>query len=67
LQHSNRLVDAVVEGTRMLTDAPQEPPGILMVIGETRDVGSEGRSREALLGIAIRQRCCSMGVDMSAS
>ena len=61
---SNRLVDAVVEGTRMLTTRPKNRRRILIVIGETRDVGSEGRSREALLGLQFAN-VLFYGVDMS--
>ena len=61
---SNRLIDAVVEGTRMLTTRPKNRRRILMVIGETRDVGSKGRSREALLGLQFAN-VLFYGVDMS--
>ena len=61
---SNRLVDAVVEGTRMLSTRPKSRRRILIAIGETRDVGSEGRSREALLGLQFAN-VLFYGVDMS--
>src|SRR5450432_3473329 len=46
---SNRMVDAVNEGTRMLRSRPRERRRIILLIGETRDLGSETRLREALL------------------
>jgi VWFA-related protein len=48
---SNRLVDAVMDGTRMLRSRPKERRRIMLLIGETRDLGSEGRAREALIGL----------------
>ena len=61
---SNRLVDAVVEGTRMLSTRPKNRRRILITVGETRDLGSEGRSREALLGLQFAN-VLFYGVDMS--
>jgi VWFA-related protein len=61
---SNRLVDAVVEGTRMLSTRPKNRRRILITIGETRDLGSEGRSREALMGLQFAN-ILFYGVDMS--
>jgi VWFA-related protein len=61
---SNRLIDAVVEGTRMLSTRPKNRRRILMAIGETRDLGSEGRSRETLLGLQFAN-VLFYGVDMS--
>jgi len=61
---SNRLIDAVVEGTRMLATRPKSRRRILIAIGETRDVGSEGRSRETLLGLQFAN-VLFYGVDMS--
>jgi len=46
---SNRMVDAVNEGTRMLRTRPTDRRRIMLLIGETRDTGSETRLREALL------------------
>ncbi len=48
----------------MLSTRPKNRRRILMVIGETRDVGSEGRSREALLGLQFAN-VLFYGVDMS--
>jgi len=61
---SNRLVDAVVEGTRMLRSRPPNRRRILIAIGETRDLGSESRTREALLGLQFAN-VVFYGVDMS--
>jgi len=38
---SNRMVDSVFEATRMLRRRPQNRRRILLLIGETRDLGSE--------------------------
>jgi VWFA-related protein len=61
---SNRLVDAVVEGTRMLRNRPKNRRRIMLAIGETRDIGSENRTREALIGLQI-QNIEFYAVDMS--
>lgn len=61
---SNRLIDAVVEGTRMLRNRPKNRRRIILAIGETRDIGSEGRAREALIGLQI-QNIAFYSVDMS--
>lgn len=49
---SNRMIDAVMEGTRLLRSRPSNRRRIMLLIGETRDLGSETRAREALLGLA---------------
>lgn len=61
---SNRLIDAVVEGTRMLNSRPKNRRRIMLAIGETRDLGSESRAREALLGLNLAN-VMFYGVDMS--
>ena len=61
---SNRLIDAVVEGTRMLRNRPKNRRRIMLAIGETRDIGSESRAREALIGLQI-QNIEFYSVDMS--
>src|SRR5580704_9688142 len=61
---SNRLIDAVVDGTRMLATRPKDRRRILMVIGETRDLGSESRAREALIGLQLNN-IIFYSVDMS--
>ncbi len=61
---SNRMIDAVVEGTRMLRNRPKNRRRIILAIGETRDIGSENRVREALIGLQI-QNIAFYSVDMS--
>jgi len=61
---SNRLIDAVVEGTRLLRNRPKNRRRIMLAIGETRDIGSENRAREALIGLQI-QNIEFYSVDMS--
>jgi VWFA-related protein len=61
---SNRLIDAVVEGTRMLSSRPKNRRRIMLAIGETRDLGSESRAREALIGLQVNN-VIFYGVDMS--
>ncbi|HUP02452.1 MAG TPA: VWA domain-containing protein [Bryobacteraceae bacterium] len=48
---SNRMIDAVMDGTRLLASQPPERRRIMLLIGETRDLGSEGKAREALIGL----------------
>ncbi len=62
--NSNRLVDAVVEGARMLSHRPQNRRRILLLVGETRDLASEGRAREALIDLQLLN-IVFYGVDMS--
>jgi VWFA-related protein len=61
---SNRLIDAVVEAGRMLDSRPKNRRRILMLIGETRDLSSESRAREALIGLQLAN-IVFYGVDMS--
>src|SRR5581483_3448345 len=61
---SNRMIDAVEEGTRMLDTRPKNRRRVLLLIGETRDLGSEMRARETLIGLQL----CNVGfyaADMS--
>ncbi|MCC7175225.1 MAG: VWA domain-containing protein [Bryobacterales bacterium] len=46
---SNAMIDAAMEGARMLGRRPGNRRRILLLIGETRDRGSENRARDALL------------------
>ena len=46
---ANRMIDAVSEATRMLRKRPPNRRRIILYIGETRDVSSETRLREALM------------------
>lgn len=45
---SSCMVDAVVHSSRMLRNRPPDRRRILMLISETRDVGSEAKVRQAL-------------------
>ena len=50
---SNRMIDAVVEGARLLDKRPVNRRRIMLLIGETRDLASEGRAREALIDLQL--------------
>jgi VWFA-related protein len=50
---ANRLIDAVSEGSRMLRTRPRDRRRILLLIGETRDLSSEMRLREALIDLQL--------------
>ncbi len=50
---SNRMIDAVAEGTRLLRTRPKGRRRIMLLVGETRDIGSEGRAREAAIGLEL--------------
>jgi len=45
---SSRMTDAVVAASRMLRSRPKDRRRVLLLISETRDVGSEAKIREAL-------------------
>jgi VWFA-related protein len=62
--NSNRLVDAVVEGARMLGGRPQNRRRIMLLVGETRDLASQSRAREALIDLQLAN-IVFYGVDMS--
>jgi VWFA-related protein len=62
--NANRIVDAAVEGARMLTHRPQNRRRIMLIISETRDLGSESRAREALIDLQLGN-IVLYGVDMS--
>jgi VWFA-related protein len=61
---SNRMIDAVVEGTRLLRTRPRNRRRIMLMIGETRDVASENRARETLIGLQFAN-IVFYSVDMS--
>ena len=46
---SSRMVDAAMEGARLLGRRPANRRRVLLLISETRDRGSENRERDALL------------------
>jgi len=50
---ANRLIDAVVDASRMLDSRPKNRRRILLMIGETRDLASENRARETLIGLQL--------------
>lgn len=60
---SNRMVDAVNEATNLLKKRPKERRRIILLVGETRDLGSETRLREALLELQFAN-VMFYGVDM---
>jgi VWFA-related protein len=62
--NNNRIVDAAVESARMLTHRPVNRRRIILVISETRDLGSESRAREALIDLQLGN-IVLYGVDMS--
>ncbi len=61
---SNCMVDAVSVGTRMLATRPKNRRRILVLIGETRDMGSQTRSKEVLMSLQLNN-VVFYGVDMS--
>jgi VWFA-related protein len=62
--NANRIVDATVEAARLLTHQPQNRRRIIMLVSETRDLGSESRAREALIDLQLGN-IVFYGVDMS--
>jgi VWFA-related protein len=50
---SSRMIDAVIESVRMLRSRPGNRRRILLLISETRDKGSEGKVRDALMDIQM--------------
>jgi VWFA-related protein len=61
---SNRMVDAVAAATQMLRSRPVNRRRIILLIGETRDLGSETRGREALLDLQFAN-VAFYSIDMS--
>jgi len=61
---SSRLIDAVEESVRMLNTRNKDRRRILLVIGETRDYGSEARTKGTLIGMQIAN-ITSYWIDMS--
>jgi VWFA-related protein len=61
---SSRMVDAVAEGTRMLRKRPKGRRRIMLVIGETRDIASDYRPREAAINLELAN-IAFYSVDMS--
>jgi VWFA-related protein len=61
---SNRMVDAVSEATRMLRTRPRERRRIILLIGETRDMGSESHTRDVMINLQL-SNVTVYSVDMS--
>jgi len=61
---SSRLVDAVYEGTRLLRSRPANRRRIMLMVGETRDFGSQGSARETLMSLQLNN-VVFYGVDVS--
>jgi len=61
---SNRMVDAVAEATRMLRTRTRLRRRIILLIGETRDMGSEMRAREVMIDLQLSNTTL-YSVDMS--
>jgi VWFA-related protein len=49
--NANRMIDSVSAATRMLRTRPSNRRRIILYIGETRDISSETRLREALMDL----------------
>jgi VWFA-related protein len=61
---SNRMIDAVMAATQMLSRVPNNRRRIILLIGETRDVSSENRLREVLMEMELKN-VMLYSVDMS--
>jgi VWFA-related protein len=61
---SNRMIDAVMSATQMLSHVPNNRRRIILLIGETRDSASENRVREVLLEMELKN-VMLYSVDMS--
>ncbi len=60
----SHLIDAVDDGVRVLRTRPKDRRRIMLVVGETRDFGSEGRGRETLVNLQVNN-VVAYWVDMS--
>jgi VWFA-related protein len=61
---ANHMIDATEEATRMLVHRPKNRRRIVLLIGETRDIGSEARGRETLINLQL-SNIAFYAVDMS--
>jgi len=61
---SSHLIDAAEEAIHMLRYRPQNRRRIILMIGETRDLGSEARGRETLINMQLAN-IAFYAVDMS--
>ena len=62
--NSNRLVDSVEAAVRMLKNQPKNRRRVILNIGETRDIASEARVRETVMGLQLHN-IEYFAVDMS--
>jgi VWFA-related protein len=60
----NRMIDAVMSATQMLSRVPTNRRRIILLIGETRDLSSENRLREVLMEMQLKN-VLFYSVDMS--
>jgi hypothetical protein len=58
------MIDATEQAIRMLQHRPQNRRRIILLIGETRDIGSEARGRETLISMQL-SNIAFYAVDMS--
>ncbi len=61
---SAHMIDATEQAIRMLEHRPQNRRRIILLIGETRDIGSEARGRETLITMQLAN-IAFYAVDMS--
>jgi len=61
---SSRMIDATLEGVRMLSHRPEERRRILLLISEKRDIASSGRLKEAVTAAQL-QNVFIYSVDIS--
>ncbi len=50
----NRMIDAVIQASRMLMTRPPEQRRVILLISETQDKSSEGHVRDALLALQFQ-------------
>jgi hypothetical protein len=57
----SRMIDAVEEGTRLLSNRPKNRRRVILLVSETRDKSSEARLKETLIAVANCQCGCLHG------
>lgn len=62
--YTSRMVDAIGESVRLLSHEPKDRRRVVLLISETRDLGSEGKKREVLFAADINN-VKVYAVDMS--
>lgn len=50
---SSRMIDAVMQSVRMLSSRPKNRRRILLLISETRDKASEGKTRDSVIALQV--------------